>query len=104
MDHLADGAAFAGLFARFTENGEPMPSLFGSGKLNMKMQGDLGVDVFENPDGTTATFYYIAERTNAEVWLGLGKIGEGVNPDKYLRCGFTNDANGNRTVEYISLR
>jgi hypothetical protein len=102
MDHV-NGPAFAGVFARFTEDGMPLPGLSGSGKLNMKVQGTLGVDSFYDEwAGINVTFLYVDQPTSAQVWSGVGRVGEeGAKADQLLKCGFTNDANGNRRSNHF---
>lgn len=105
MNHV-NGPASAGLWVRFAEDGTPLPSLYGSGKLNMKIQGTLGADTFYDPDlGANISFLYIDQPTSAQVWSGVAKVGEDeMNPGQTLRCGFTNDAKGNRRANHFSLK
>ncbi|UCC27089.1 MAG: hypothetical protein JSU98_08260 [Gemmatimonadales bacterium] len=103
MNHVS-GPASAGLFARFAEDGTPLPGLSGSGKLNMKIQGTLGADSFED-NGVTISFLYIDQPTSAQVWSGVGKVGEeGAKADQLLKCGFTDDAKGNRRTGHFSVK
>ena len=105
MDHV-NGPAEAGVFARFAEDGTPLPAVSGAGKLNIKVQGTLGRDsFFDEFAGVNVTFYYVETPTSAQVWSGVAKVGgEGMAPSQNLRCGFTDDANGNRRSNHFFLR
>jgi hypothetical protein len=105
MNHV-NGAASAGVFLRFAEDGTPLPSVSGSGKLNMKIQGTLAEDTFYDEFlGANITFLYIDQPTSAQVWSGVAKVGEeGMSPDLHLKCGFTDDAKGNRRSGHFSLK
>ena len=106
MDHV-NGPAFAGVFARSTEDGMPLPGLDGMGKLTFNVQGTLGIDTFVNDPttGQTISFYYVAQPTSATVFNGVARVGEAGGPaDQQLRCSFVDDANGNRRAESFSVR
>lgn len=104
FDH-ANGPAFAGLFARSTEDGQPLPGVDGSGKLNVKIQGTLGIDTFplDPVAGTTVSFYFVDQPTAATVFAGVAKVGEFGAADQHLICRYTDDANGNRRSQKIQL-
>mgnify|MGYP006908222706 CR=1 FL=1 len=102
FDHV-NGPADLALIARYAEDGTPLPDLAGTGKLNLKFQGELLVNSFPIGPTNTINFYNTGTPTAATVISAVGKVGE-TAPDQHLRCGITDDANGNRRNGYVILR
>ena len=99
----ADGPAQARLFARAAETGEPLPQLYGTGRLNMKSQGSLRVASFEDA-GTTVPYLVIQQPNSAQGFSGVARVGgEGSSSGRTLQCGFEEDARGKRQSEAFAL-